>query len=245
MTPDFPAWDQGKAIHMSSHAPIVLHLDKADFDDSVYNELSNRYQFSKSGDGVQLVPRDQFESGRVDHVPWLRPGESVPPGASRWLQADFPVAMMVDILDGAVTAWRESLSSAWTLDHVAVAVENLDETSRIYTEHLGFFDGGREEVASQKVKTGFMLTAAGHRVELLEATSPESPIAKYLEKRPQGLHHLCIHVPSVQDSIDRLTAAGLRMIDEHPKPGADNKLVAFVHPKSAGGVLIELSQDAD
>ena len=104
-------------------------------------------------------------------------------------------------------------------------------------------DAKREEVASEGVMTSFF-AVGGNKIELLAATRPDSPIATFIEKRGEGLHHVAYAVADLQAELDRLDAAGVALIHRHPKPGADGKMIAFVHPKSTGGTLIELCQDA-
>jgi methylmalonyl-CoA/ethylmalonyl-CoA epimerase len=127
-----------------------------------------------------------------------------------------------------------------TLDHIGIAVSSL-ETGAGFWEALGLSLTGCEEVPEQQVRVGF-IEAGGTRIELLEATSPGSPIARHLEKRGPGLHHLCLRVTDIRSTMERLKAAGYRLLTDEPQPGAHGCQVCFVHPKSAGGVLLELSQ---
>ena len=129
------------------------------------------------------------------------------------------------------------------LDHIGIAVQSL-ERSRAFYEALGVTVEGGEEVASQKVRVAF-LPVEGTRLELLEPTAPESPIAKFIEKRGEGLHHLCFRVDDVRAAMAGLRAKGYTLLSEEPQPGAHGALVCFVHPKSSGGVLIELSQPGE
>lgn len=126
------------------------------------------------------------------------------------------------------------------LDHIGIAVQSL-ERGRAFYEALGVTVEGDEEVASQKVRVAF-LPVEGTRLELLEPTAPESPIAKFIEKRGEGLHHLCFRVDDVRAAMAGLREKGYTLLSEEPLPGAHGALVCFVHPKSSGGVLIELSQ---
>lgn len=129
------------------------------------------------------------------------------------------------------------------IDHIGIAVSKLDEAVKLYTAICGHAPEHFEEVADQKVKTAFFSVGESH-LELLEATAPDSPIAKYIEKQGRGgIHHICVAVDNVEQKLAELKAAGIALIDEKPRRGAHNKLIAFVHPKSTGGVLIELSQD--
>lgn len=128
------------------------------------------------------------------------------------------------------------------IDHIGIAVENLEEMVALYTTLLGHAPEHFEAVADQKVRTAFF-KAGEPNVELLEATSPESPIAKYIAKQGRGgIHHICFQVVDIHAKLAELKQSGFTLIDESPRQGAHGKLVAFVHPKSTGGVLIELSQ---
>lgn len=126
-----------------------------------------------------------------------------------------------------------------TLDHIGIAVRSLDAT-KIY-EDLGLTVDHIETVATQGVKTAF-LPAGDARLELLEPTGPESPVAKYIEKRGEGIHHLCFRVDDIEAELEKLKKKGYRLVDEAPVPGAHGCRVAFLHPSAGHGVLIELSQ---
>lgn len=126
------------------------------------------------------------------------------------------------------------------LDHIGVAVQSLEAALPFY-QLLGLQVLKSEAVPSEKVKVAFLNTGECH-LELLEPTSPDSPIAKSLEKRGPGIHHLCLKVQNLPELLQSLDAAGVQLIDKVPKPGADNKRVAFVHPKATGGILLELSE---
>ena len=134
------------------------------------------------------------------------------------------------------------------LDHVGIAVRDLPAALAFYRDALGLEVEGVEEVASQRVRAHFVPlggagdTAGGASLELLEATAPDSPIAKYVEKRGPGLHHITLRVEDVAAALAQLQGRGVRLIDEQPRPGAEGALVAFVHPASAHGVLVELKQ---
>ena len=125
------------------------------------------------------------------------------------------------------------------IDHIGIAVRSLDEGVAYYEKVLGLHCEGREEVESQKVKTAFF-DVGGVHLELLEPTSPESPIAKFLEKNGEGIHHIAFHTDDVQTQLQQAAGAGCRLIHEKPFEGAANKMVAFLHPKSTHGVLTEL-----
>jgi methylmalonyl-CoA epimerase len=126
-----------------------------------------------------------------------------------------------------------------TLDHIGIAVRSLD-AAKIY-EDLGLTIDHVEVVETQRVKTAF-LSAGDATLELLEPTSPDSPIAKFLEKRGEGIHHICLRVENIEAHLERLKAAGYRLINEAPVPGAHDCRVAFLHPAAGNGVLIELSE---
>jgi methylmalonyl-CoA/ethylmalonyl-CoA epimerase len=127
------------------------------------------------------------------------------------------------------------------IDHLGIAVRSLDEAVRYYEEVLGLRCAGREEIASQKVRTAFFSVGAVH-LELLEPTSPESPVAKFLEKHGPGIHHLAFATDDISGQLARARAGGARLIHEVPFDGAAGKLVAFLHPESTFGVLTEFCQ---
>ena len=129
-----------------------------------------------------------------------------------------------------------------TLDHIGIAVESLAAGVEFY-KALGLELEGVEEVAEQGVKVGF-LPVGDTRLELLEPTGESSPIAKHLERRGPGLHHVCVRVEDIRASMAALAEQGYRLLSEEPQVGAHDCLVCFVHPKSTGGVLLELSQPA-
>ena len=128
-----------------------------------------------------------------------------------------------------------------TLDHIGIAVSNLTEALAFYRDALGLEIEAPEEVASQRVRAHF-IPAGEAALELLEATAVDSPIAKYVAKRGPGLHHITLRVDDIDAALAQLTARGVRLIDETPRPGAHGSRVAFIHPASAHGVLVELKQ---
>ncbi len=128
------------------------------------------------------------------------------------------------------------------IEHIGIAVSNLEEASLIYEKLFGAPSYKQEEVASEGVKTAFFMNGP-NKIELLEATNPESPIAKFIAKKGEGIHHIAFDVEDIISEIDRLKKEGFIVLNEIPKKGADNKLVAFLHPKSTNGVLIELCQE--
>lgn len=124
------------------------------------------------------------------------------------------------------------------LDHIGVAVRSLVQAEKFYVD-LGLECSGRDEVADQKVRVAFF-PSGDSRVELLESTDPEGPIGKFVEKRGPGLHHIALRVADLEATLARLAAAGHALIDREPRIGAGGHRIAFVHPKSTGGVLLEL-----
>ncbi len=132
-------------------------------------------------------------------------------------------------------------STPLQIDHLGVAVRSLDTALAFYEKQLGFSVGLRESVEQEKVKVA-MLPAGESRIELLEATEPDSVIAKFIDKRGEGLHHVAIKVPDLAGAVARLKANGARLMNE-PRAGAGGHLYVFVHPSSTGGVLLELIQE--
>ena len=130
------------------------------------------------------------------------------------------------------------------LDHIGIAVESVEAALAFYRDALGLEVELSEEVASQHVRAHF-IAAGGATLELLEATSDTSPIARFIARRGPGLHHVTLRVDDLAATLARLKARGARLIDETPRPGAEGALVAFIHPASAHGVLVELKQAAD
>ena len=127
------------------------------------------------------------------------------------------------------------------LEHIGIAVKNLKTANQLYKQLLGKRHYKTEAVESENVLTSFFKSGQS-KIELLEATSPESAIAKFIEKRGEGIHHIAFEVDDIHAEMKRLEAEGFRLLNEKPKRGADNKLVCFIHPKSANGVLVELCQ---
>lgn len=133
------------------------------------------------------------------------------------------------------------LLAGFEIDHIGVAVPSLEQGKKFY-EALGFKHMGVEEVKSEKVKVGFLRLDNQASIELLEPTASDSPVAKFMDKRGPGIHHICLRVKNIRQLVENLKKQGVQMINEEPKLGAHNCLVAFVHPKSTGGVLLELSE---
>jgi methylmalonyl-CoA epimerase len=130
------------------------------------------------------------------------------------------------------------------LDHIGIAVRNLDEALGFYRDALGLHVEAPEDVASQRVRAHF-IPVGESALELLEATTPDSAIAKYVEKRGPGIHHITLRVDDIAAALTQLRARGVRLVDEQPRPGAEGALVAFVHPSAAHGVLVELKQGGE
>jgi methylmalonyl-CoA/ethylmalonyl-CoA epimerase len=128
------------------------------------------------------------------------------------------------------------------IDHLGIAVRNIDESIEYYEKSLGLHCHGREEVESQKVKTAFFEAGEVH-IELLEPTADDSPIAKFLEKNGEGIHHIAFRTDDIDTQLKQASDSGVRLIHEVPFEGAANKLVAFLHPKSTRGVLTEFCMD--
>ncbi len=128
------------------------------------------------------------------------------------------------------------------IEHIGIAVTNLDEAIKTYTDLLGTECYKQEEVTSEGVKTAFFKVGES-KIELLEATKNDSPIAKFIEKKGEGIHHIAFDVENIQTSMNDLKNKGFVCLNDAPKSGADNKLVAFFHPKSTNGVLVELCQE--
>ena len=127
------------------------------------------------------------------------------------------------------------------VSHVAIAVQNLEEAANFYTEQLGLAVSGKEAVPGSKVRVGF-IPVGETRIELVQPDSPNSPVAKFLETRGPGLHHVCFEVDDVEAELKRLDTAGVKLIDKVPHPGAHGTMVGFIHPAATGGVLVELSE---
>ena len=128
------------------------------------------------------------------------------------------------------------------IEHIGIAVSNLEEAIKTYEQLLGTPCYKQEEVSSEGVKTAFFQVGES-KIELLEATTETSPIATFIAKKGQGIHHIAFDVTDIEASMAELKDQGFQLLNEQPKSGADNKLVAFLHPKSSNGVLVELCQE--
>lgn len=127
------------------------------------------------------------------------------------------------------------------VDHIGIAVKDLEQAKKFYTEMLGMEAMGEEVVEQQKVKVCF-IPSGDSEVELLESTSPDGPIAKFIEKNGEGIQHMALRVDNIEAALADLKAKGVRLIDEKPRYGAGGASIAFLHPKATGGILLELSE---
>lgn len=129
------------------------------------------------------------------------------------------------------------------IEHIGIAVRNLDEAIRLYEDVYGLKCYAMEEVADQKVKTAFFMVGQT-KIELLQSTDPEGPIGKFIEKKGEGVHHIAFAVNGLQDQLTAMEAKGIQLIDKAPRKGAEGLQIAFLHPKSTKGVLTELCEAA-
>lgn len=127
------------------------------------------------------------------------------------------------------------------IDHLGIAVNSIDDGKNIWTNALGLAFEGSETVEEQKVTTAFFPVGESE-VELLESTAPDGPVAKYLEKRGEGIHHVAFRVENIEAALQELKEKGIRLIDEKPRKGAGGARIAFLHPKATNGVLVELCE---
>ena len=127
------------------------------------------------------------------------------------------------------------------INHVGIAVSSIEDAIALYTDVLGLTVDAEETVEEQKTKTA-IISVGESKIELLEATDPESPIAKHVERRGEGLHHLAFEVDDINAALKLLKEKGIRLIDEEPRKGVENSTIAFLHPKATGSVLLELVQ---
>ncbi len=128
------------------------------------------------------------------------------------------------------------------IEHIGIAVKDLKTSNLLFEKLLGVASYKMEEVASEGVRTSFFKSGP-NKIELLEATKEDSPIAKYIAKKGEGVHHIAFAVEDIRSELARLKGEGFAILNEEPKKGADNKLVAFLHPKTTNGVLVELCQE--
>lgn len=127
------------------------------------------------------------------------------------------------------------------IDHLGIAVDSIDEGAKFWTDILGLPFEGKETVEEQKVTTGFFPVSESE-VELLEATAPDSPVAKFIEKKGKGIHHLAFRVENIEEALEELKEKGVQLIDKKPRIGAGGAKIAFLHPKATNGILVELCQ---
>ena len=146
--------------------------------------------------------------------------------------------------DAELASSDNQLPGVLGIDHIGIAVADVSTALPFYTRGLGLVTSHEETVADQGVRTVFLPVGETH-IELLEPTSDDSPIAKFLEKHGPGIHHIAYRVASIAGSLEHARELGYRLIDETPRPGGRGKLIAFLHPKSSGGVLTELCQHQD
>lgn len=128
------------------------------------------------------------------------------------------------------------------LEHIGIAVKNIDLANKLFSALLGREHYKIEEVESEGVRTSFF-EISGLKIELLQATQEDSPIARFIEKKGEGIHHLAFQVSNLKKSIEDYESNGFEAVNKIPKPGADNKMICFLHPKSTGGVLVELCEE--
>lgn len=128
------------------------------------------------------------------------------------------------------------------IEHLGIAVRDLRESNELFSKLLGRDNYKEESVEGEGVKTSFFKIGET-KIELLEATRPDSPIAKFIDKKSEGIHHIAFDVEDIYDEMERLKAEGFEILNETPKEGADNKIVVFLHPRSTNGVLVELCQE--
>ena len=127
------------------------------------------------------------------------------------------------------------------VDHIGIAVKNMEESLKLYQDILGLKLTETEVVEQQKVKVGF-IPVGDSEIELLESTSPDGPVAKFIESRGEGIKHIALRVENIDQALEELKAKGFRLIDETPRYGAGKARIAFLHPKGTGGILLEISE---
>jgi methylmalonyl-CoA/ethylmalonyl-CoA epimerase len=127
------------------------------------------------------------------------------------------------------------------IDHIGIAVKDIREAGKLYTDLLGLTIEEIEEVEEQKVRVAFIPVSEGE-VELLESTEPDGPVAKYIDSRGEGVQHIAFRVENIDEALEELKAKGVRLIDQSPRRGAGGARIAFIHPKETNGVLVELCQ---
>jgi len=142
---------------------------------------------------------------------------------------------------GVRTSEKEVFMKILKIDHLGIAVNSIEDGKNIWAEALGLAFEGSETVEEQKVITAFFPVGESE-VELLESTAPDGPVAKFLEKKGEGIHHIAFRVENIEAALEELKEKGIRLIDEKPRKGAGGKKIAFLHPKATNGVLVELCE---
>ena len=137
---------------------------------------------------------------------------------------------------------KKSFTMLLKIEHIGIAVKDMKNANEVFAKLFGKPSYKNEAVESEGVSTSFFMMGES-KIELLEATSPNSPIAKFIEKKGEGIHHIAFEVEDIYTEMDRLKAEGFALLADEPKKGADNKLIVFLHPKSSNGVLVELCQE--
>jgi LAO/AO transport system kinase len=184
---------------------------------------------------LDYVEHQLLASGELDRIAADIAGRSKDPYSAA-------EGILANALRSAPASIERNLSAV--LDHIGIAVEDLEAALAFYRDGLALPAGPSEEVAEQRVRAQF-IPAGGATLELLEGTAPDSPITRYVAKRGPGLHHITLRVADIEAAIARLKSRGYRLVDEEPRQGAGGSRVAFVHPSAAHGVLVELKEDAD
>jgi methylmalonyl-CoA epimerase len=136
---------------------------------------------------------------------------------------------------------KERKMKVTKLDHIGIAVKNMDDALAFYRDTLGISSVGTEVIEEQKVKIAF-LPLGGTELELLESTSPDGPVAKFIEKRGEGIQHIALRVENIEEALKELKEKDFKLIDQQPRYGAGNAKIAFLHPKATGGILLEISE---
>jgi len=193
--------------------------------------LRNRFQLREllARRFMEHVERDVLRAGELDAL--------LDRISSRTVD---PYTVVGELLDRALAGGRGA--SAPSLDHIGVAVRDIEAALAFYCDGLGLAAGAAEDVPTERVRARFVPVGGGAAIELLQATSPDSAIGRSIEKRGPGVHHITFRVDDIRAAMARLRAMGVRLLDDEPRPGAEGALVAFVHPSSAHGVLVELKQ---
>lgn len=188
-----------------------------------------------------MIAERLLSSFRESHLPTERLRELATAIVKREVDPYTVVEELFSVSPGEPEEKRDNPAKSRHLQHLGIAVVSIDEALKFWRDGLGLELHEVETVSDQGVRVA-MLPVGDSRIELLEATGDETPVGKFLSRRGAGIHHLCVEVADLPASLEKLKAAGIRLIDEAPRPGAGGALVAFVHPASTGGVLLELTQ---